>query len=191
MIGAPPFIAMGLIFALGNALRGGWGSIPFGKGIYIAAHVVMLFIACGLPMAIAAGVGARIGAAFGWGQYIGTYLNGKYETGKPEPEVGFIDWLIQPLSGSPIKYALAGMAMRGLLWAACSFLVLFLTWAALSVVHFNMALPQYFWIGPLGYAFMPLGFIISKKFASPSNAWAVGEGINGAICGWIWWRACV
>lgn len=185
-------------YAVGNAVRGGWR--PHWSVFYTSNHIrkdpsmrvwwdesdelfdALHLITLALPIrwhAIGAAVGNHLGSGPGWGEYIGTYLTGKFKYGTPQREVAVIDHIIRPLASDPIKYALAGMALRGLLWTLCVAVGLLLV---SLITDFDLRM----FVGCVGYIFMPVGFILSKKFASPSNAWLIGEVINGAFIGTGW-----
>lgn len=193
-------------FSVANALRGGW--VPqwlpaklrqrvvdaSGDDIDAVMHWTALMILADPIVALCSMIGNRLGAGPGWGQYIGTYLNGYYSKGgvrkgEPAPEVAIIDRIIRPLIPRPELYGLAGMALRGVLWSAAVALFLLIAWglSALAGIDFETRL----FLGALGYMFMPVGFLFSKSanVIPSSHKWLAGEFINGAINGTFWWIA--
>lgn len=202
-----PLLVFPVLFALGNMIRGGWffgltfpNPKPWWKKsdlIYSLITLVALVLpfsrAPALRALIARGVGGAVGnhlgAAGGLGTYVGGWLNGYFSDGgvkqdNPKPENPVIDFLLKPFAKHQQLYCWLGMLLRGVEWAAAVALGLFL--AGLLV-----PLGTQIYLGAIGYILMPLGFTISKHTVSPSKAWLVGEGINGAVVGIFWGLAFI
>lgn len=202
-----PLLVFIPLFAIGNMIRGGWffgltfpNPKPWWKKSDLLYTLITL-VALALPFsrapaaralaarAIGGALGNHAGAAGGLGTYVGGYLNGYYSDGgvkqdHPNPENPVIDFLLKPFAKHQQLYCWLGMFLRGVEWAACIAIGLFLA---------NLLVPlgTQVYLGTIGYMLMPIGFTISKRLASPSNAWLYGEGINGAIVGIFWGLAFI
>lgn len=140
--------AVEIFGAFFNRVRGGWFDgadqneggyfLSRGKLINVIAFALMVWICSrSIIMGLASGLGMYVGQSFGVGRYIGA-INGTER--RPLEEVKFIDWLIYPLrpKGTPmfvanindeqfykypsnrlIAWGLAGLSLRGFLWAMC------------------------------------------------------------------------
>lgn len=116
--------------AVSNAWRGGQIKIPSryaskipswvperkslpNDPVNAAAFAITMALVTGVWLvALPAFILMWIGAAPGWGAYIGAMVDGS----KPEKEVLMIDDIIKPWKNNPRAWGFAGLTLRGTLW---------------------------------------------------------------------------
>lgn len=94
----------------------GYGKVPANDTVNaIAFGALVYWLSLGMvDLSIMAIVAMWAGASLGWGAYMGAIAN----RGTPHPEVEFIDTKIVSLKDDPVKWGVAGLTLRGLLWGA-------------------------------------------------------------------------
>lgn len=166
-----------IIGALSNAIRCGQFKLPAGNWINAGLFgLVVAFKTMNPWLALASTAAMFIGAAPGWGHYIGALGSWEHENLKGNK---YIDRLITPLTSQPRLWGAVGLFLRGLFWGLC----LAVPFACFGGYETAM------WLVAMGST-MPAcyGAAIywAKKFekytmAWNAVAWSLGELVYGAI----------
>lgn len=170
-----------LIGAVSNAWRGGQIKIPSRYAAKLPAWVperkslpndpvnaavfaVAMALVTGIWVAaIPAFILMWVGAAPGWGAYIGAMVDGS----NPEKEVLVIDDVIKPWKHNPRAWGFAGLTLRGALWG---FLL------AVSVVYVSLVAAAAF---ILAGAAMGIVYDLSHKFVRTFGKNKKWRGLSG------------
>lgn len=178
-----------LLGGLSNAIRGGqwkewlglpedsvWGKIP-SDAINAAIFAAAVLWIHGNPVLAAASYGAMwLGAAKGWGDYIGALGGWRISDLK---EVRWIDAIIKPLIAKPKLWGWAGLSLRGAYWGAC---------LAAPFAYYGLPWAQFILLG----ATMPLCYWLAIQWAwhrARGNWQSAGWGLGEIFFGFALWNA--
>jgi hypothetical protein len=177
------------IGAASNAIRGGqwreWFGIDESRLRWVNSDAlnalifgITVYLSSGHAyLALAAAPMMWLGAAPGWGDYIGA-LGGWRKTDLEEHKI--IDWIIRKLPGKPNRWGQAGLAVRGMFWGACISLPFFFFnhHAALGFILAGASMPVCYWLA-----------IKWSKHRAPGSWQSCGWGLGEIFFGAALWSA--
>lgn len=178
-----------LIGGISNAVRGGqwkewlsppedsvWRKIP-SDAINATIYAITVLATTANPILAAMCFAAMwIGAAKGWGDYIGALGGWRVDSLK---EVRWIDAIIKPLITKPKLWGWAGLSIRGVFWGAC---------LAAPFAYYGLPRVDFIILG----ATMPLCYWLAIQWAlhrARSNWQSAGWGLGEIFFGIVLWGA--
>lgn len=187
--------ASAIIGAFSNRWRGGgFPNHTFMDKLGIPGNLLLYFAVSGFwvptgspwsfKIALMGVLAMAIGAAFGWGGYVGASFNGEISRKGDTPR---IDRIIEKLEDRPFVWGIAGLSIRGILWSALLATPFFYADYFGGILYGWGLIPMFLAGAAMGPVFFLVGRAFDKLDLDPGTGWFSRWGVAEMVFGGILW----